>query len=92
MEIHKEQTVVTDSYGVIDGPVEDTSPRRVPGKFKVEYLSVSYTDGILGRVYVYGPTLTVDGQLGKSRSARSFYGDYPQWVLDFLNNQTKEEK
>lgn len=84
MEIRKEHTVITDTYSVIDGPVEDTEQRRVPGLFKVEALSVSYLDGKLDKVYVKGPTLTVDGRLGKTPSARTFFENYPAWVLEFL--------
>jgi len=80
-------TKTTDTYAMVDGPVENTVGHRTPGRFKVEFLSVSRVDGKLDKVYIKGPTLTVDGRLGKSSSARTFFSDYPQWVLDFLQNE-----
>jgi hypothetical protein len=64
--------------------VEDTAARRVPGRFKVEFMSVSYLDGELKKVYIKGPTLKADGSLGKTSSAVTFFRDYPAWVLDYL--------
>jgi hypothetical protein len=84
MDIRKAYRSVTDAYIVIDGPVEDTASRRVPGRFKVEFLSVTYLDGELRQVYLKGRTLTKDGRLGKTSSAVTLFGDYPAWVLDYL--------
>lgn len=86
MKFHKDHTSTTDVYSVEDGPVEETAPGHLTRvRFMVEFMSVTYTDGELERVYVKGKQIKSDGQLGKSTHARSFFKEIPQWVTDFLN-------
>lgn len=87
MKIRKDHTYITDVYSVEDGPVEDTAPGHLTqGRFKVNYMSVSSINGEIQQVYLKGPGLKADGSLGKTTRARTFFGDYPHWVTDYLNN------
>lgn len=86
MRIRKDHTLTTDVYVVEDGPVEDTEPGHLTqGRFKVEYLSVTYLEGELEKVYVKGPGYMANGQLGKSTRVRTYTSDFPYWVIDFLH-------
>jgi hypothetical protein len=88
MKITKNHTYTTDVYDVEDGPVEDTEPGYLTqGKFKADFLSVSYMDGELEKVHLKGPGLKANGGLGKSSRSRTYFrSQIPQWVIDFLHD------
>lgn len=86
MKFIKGHRSTTQTYTIVDGPVMETAPGHLTqGKFKVDYLAVSWMDNEVQRVYVKGPGLKVDGSLGKYVRARTFFGsDIPDWVNEIL--------
>ena len=87
MEFIKGHRSCTQTYTVVDGPVMETEPGHLTqGKFKVDYLAVSWTDNDVQMVYVKGPGLKADGSLGKyARTRRLFGSDIPDWVDEVLD-------
>jgi hypothetical protein len=77
----------TQTYTVVDGPVMETEPGHLTqGKFKVDYLAVSWVDNDVQMVYVKGPGLKADGTLGKYVRSRKLFGsDIPDWVDEVLD-------
>jgi hypothetical protein len=85
MEIRKLRTYTSDIYAITDGPVVDTeSGHLTQGQFKADYMAVTTLDGELEKVYVKGQQITSKGTLGKNTRSRTFFSDYPVWVLKFL--------
>jgi hypothetical protein len=86
MDVRKTHTYVSHTYHVEDGPVEDTEPGYLTqGKFVVDYMSLTYHDGVLFKVYLKGPGIKTDGSLGKNVRARTYFGGgYPAWVKDYI--------
>ena len=86
MKATKNHTYTTHTFDVEDGPLEETTPGRLThGKFKVEYMAVTYHDGVLFSVYLKGQRLTVKGGLGKTPAARTYYtSGYPEWVKEYI--------
>lgn len=90
MDIKKLHTYVSHTYHIDDGPVVDTQPGYLTqGKFKADYFSVTYHDGVLEKVYIKGPQITVKGVLGKSTRARTYFGDFPDWVIEHIDKEFK---
>lgn len=87
MEFIKGHRSCTQTYTVVDGPVMETEPGHLTqGKFKVDYLAVTWIDNDVQRVYVRGPGLKADGSLGKYFRARTLSGsDIPDWVDEVLD-------
>lgn len=85
MRIRKDHTYTTDVYHVEDGPVEETAAGYLSqGRFRVNFLSVTYQDGVLSKVYLKGKHIRSDGLYGKTTRARTYFSEYPEWVTDYL--------
>jgi hypothetical protein len=78
---------ITQTYTVVDGPVVETEPGHLTqGKFKVDYLAVSWMDGEVQSVYLKGQGLKADGSLGKYARSRRLVGSHiPDWVEELLD-------
>lgn len=87
MKFIKGHRSCTQTYTVVDGPLMETAPGHLSqGKFKVDYLAVSWVDNEVHRVYIKGPGLKVDGSPGKYVRARTLFGaDIPDWVDEVLD-------
>lgn len=87
MRFIKGHRSTTQTYTIVDGPVMETAPGHLTqGKFKVDYLAVSWMDNDVQMVYVKGPGLKADGTLGKYVRARKLFGaDIPGWVEELLD-------
>jgi hypothetical protein len=87
MRFIKGHRSVTQTYTVVDGPLAETEPGRLTqGKFKVDYLAISWMDGEVQMVYLKGPGLKADGSLGKyDRSRKLFGSEIPDWVDELLD-------
>jgi hypothetical protein len=87
MEFIKGHRSVTQTYTVVDGPVVETAPGHLTqGKFKVDYLAISWQDSEVQMVYLKGPGLKADGSLGKyDRSRKLFGSDIPDWLDELLD-------
>lgn len=91
MKFIKGHRSVTQTYTVVDGPVMETAPGRLTqGKFKVDYLAVTWIDNKVQMVYVKGQGLKTDGNLGKYPRTRKLFGsDIPDWVGEVLDMTTE---
>lgn len=87
MRFTKGHRSTTQTYTIVDGPVMETAPGHLTqGKFKVDYLAVSWLDNEVQMVYVKGQGLKADGTLGKYVRARKLFGpDIPVWVNEILD-------
>lgn len=87
MQFIKGHRSTIQTYTVVDGPVMDTEPgHRTQGKFKVDYLAVTWMENEVQRVYVKGQGLKADGTPGKYVRARTLFGsDIPDWVDEVLD-------
>ena len=87
MKFIKGHRSATQTYTVVDGPVMETAPGHLTqGKFKVDYLAVSWMDNEVQMVYVKGQGLKADGSLGKYSRTRKLFGtDIPDWVDEVLD-------
>lgn len=87
MRIRKQHTYVTEVYDVEDGPVEETQPGYLSqGQFRVDYLAVTSMDGGLQKIYIKGKHIKADGEYGKTTRARTYFSEFPYWVVDFLGS------
>jgi hypothetical protein len=87
MKFIKGHRSATQTYTVVDGPVMETEPgHRTQGKFKVDYLAVSWVEDEVQMVYIKGPGLKSDGKLGKYVRSRKLFGsDIPDWAAEVLD-------
>lgn len=87
MRIRKDHTSITDVYQVEDGPVAETQPGYLSqGQFRVDYLAVTRINDEVLKIYIRGKHIKADGQYGKTTRARTYFGDFPHWVTDFLES------
>ncbi len=86
-EFIKEHRHVTQWYTVVDGPVMETSPFRLSAnRFKVDRISITWTDGEVSRVFMRGQAVLADGRKGKLFHDRTLTAsELPDWMDEFLD-------